>query len=134
MIYTFGYYGKDFQDFKTTVSQLNAVVVDIRLVPRSRFFPAWNKSHLQQTFGEAYVHIPELGNKGFKEKRIEIADIEHGLAKLRAIKRDLILICACKFFNRCHRKPITRQLQSLGYEVRELYQELTAEVVAGVEA
>src|SRR5690349_18034833 len=79
MIYTAGYYGRDIDEFKTTVEGLNATVVDIRLVPQSRFTPQWRQKNLQALFGENYVHIKELGNKGFKEKRIEIADLEAGL-------------------------------------------------------
>lgn len=119
-IYTAGYYGRDIEEFKATVEKLGAVVVDIRLVPQSRFFPDWRKANLEKVFGEAYLHVRDLGNQGFKEKRIEIADMERGLAIVKALERNVILLCACKYFARCHRKVVAETLQGQGYEVEEL--------------
>ena len=120
MIYTFGYYGKSFDDFKARVKALEAVVVDIRLVPQSRFFPQWRKAHLEKVFNENYFHVRELGNKGFKEKRIEIADIDEGLKIVEAINQNAILLCACKDVSKCHRKVIADLLIKRGYEVKEV--------------
>jgi uncharacterized protein (DUF488 family) len=119
-IYTAGYYGRDINEFKATAKELNTVVVDIRLVPQSRFTPQWRQKNLQTLLGENYLHIKELGNKGFKEKRIEIADLEAGLGVLTQIKRDMILLCACKDYEKCHRKVIADELKVIGYEVEEL--------------
>ncbi len=119
-VFTCGYYGRKLEDFKATVKQLNAVVIDIRLVPQSRFFPDWRKGNLEKVFGDAYLHVRDLGNKGFKEKRIEIADLERGTAIVRAIDRNVILLCACKNFQTCHRKPVAEELQRQGCEVEEL--------------
>jgi uncharacterized protein (DUF488 family) len=119
-IYTAGYYGRDINEFKATVEGLNAVVVDIRLVPQSRFTPQWRQKNLQTLFGENYLHIKELGNKGFKEKRIEIADPEAGFDILLQIKRDMILLCACKDYEKCHRKVIAEELKMRGYKTEEL--------------
>ena len=119
-IYTAGYYGRDIIEFKATVERLNAVVVDIRLVPQSRFTPEWRQKNLQTLFGESYLHIKELGNKGFKEKRIEIADLEIGLEVVTQIKQDMILLCACKDYEKCHRKVIAEELKVRGYKTEEL--------------
>src|SRR5690349_2693011 len=100
--YTAGYYGRALEEFKAKAEELKAVVVDIRLVPQSRFTPQWRQKNLQATFGENYLHIKEPGNKGFKEKRIEIADLEAGLEITRQIKCDMILLCAYKHYDTCH--------------------------------
>lgn len=120
MIYTAGYYGRDIDEFRATAEGLNAMVVDIRLVPQSRFTPQWRQKNLQALFGENYLHIKQLGNKGFKEKRIEIADLEAGLEIIAQIKRDMILLCACKHYDNCHRKVIAEALRKLGHETEEL--------------
>jgi uncharacterized protein (DUF488 family) len=127
-IYTAGYYGRDIEAFKEKVNRLGAMVVDIRLVPQSRFTPEWRKKNLEAVFGENYIHVPQLGNKGFKEKRIEIADMDAGIRILEDLYmkstlvgvRPLILLCACKFYERCHRKTVADELRLYAYESKEL--------------
>jgi uncharacterized protein (DUF488 family) len=122
VIYTFGYYGKALNGFKEKVQELGAMVIDIRLVPQSRFFPAWKKKNLQAVFGGNYRQVQQLGNKSFKEKRIEIADMETGLYEVESlsVECDLILLCACKYEEKCHRKVVADALRERGYEVKEL--------------
>lgn len=119
-VYTAGYYGRDMNEFKETVDKLGALLVDIRLVPQSRFTPEWRKKNLETRFGENYLHVKELGNKGFKEKRVEISDLDTGLAIVEAIDRDLVMLCACKYIDRCHRRQVAEELRARGYEVTEL--------------
>ena len=121
MIYTAGYYGRKLDDFRAEVERLGAVVVDIRLVPQSRFFPEWRKGNLEKVFGDRYRHVKELGNAGFKEKRIEISDLETGLDVVTGIEGNMILLCACKDLNRCHRQVIGEALTARGYQVEELH-------------
>jgi uncharacterized protein (DUF488 family) len=120
MIHTAGYYGRKLDDFKAEVERLGAVVVDIRLVPQSRFFPEWRKGNLEAVFGKRYLHVKELGNTKFKEKRIEINDLDAGLEVVTQIEGDLILLCACKDRNKCHRQVIGEALSERGYPVEEL--------------
>jgi uncharacterized protein (DUF488 family) len=128
MIYTFGYYGKDFDAFKSQVRHLGAMVIDIRLVPQSRFFPECRKANLEREFGEDYLHVKELGNKGFKENRIEIADMDTGMKIIDDLYfkstyvgvRNLILICACKSYEKCHRKVVADELRDYAHEMQEL--------------
>lgn len=119
-IYTAGYYGRDIDEFRATTAELDAIVVDIRLVPQSRFTPQWRKANLERLFGENYLHVKALGNRGFKEKRIEIADMDTGLAVVESLGRDAVLLCACKYFDKCHRQPIAEELRLRGHEVTEL--------------
>ncbi len=120
MIYTAGYYGRDIEAFIAAARQLQAVVVDIRLVPQSRFTPQWRQANLERLFGDNYRHVKELGNKGFKEKRIEIADLETGLPIVEGIQSNVILLCACKDYDKCHRKVIAEALREKGFETEEL--------------
>ena len=120
MIHTAGYSGRKLDDFQAAVAQLDAFVVDIRLVPQSRFFPAWRKSNLEKVFGDRYRHVKELGNTKFKEKRIAINDLDAGLEVIMQIEGDVILLCACKDRNFCHRKIIGEALEERGFSVKEL--------------
>lgn len=127
MIYTAGYYGRNLEEFKETVWRLGAMVVDIRLVPQSRFFPDWRKANLERVFGKEYRHVPELGNKGFKEKRIEIADMKSGVEIIDELYnkpfvgvQSLVLLCACKSYQTCHRKTVAEELEKYAYLVEEL--------------
>jgi uncharacterized protein (DUF488 family) len=95
------------------------IVVDIRLVPQSRFFPEWRKGNLENVFDDDYLHVRDLGNKGFKEKRIEIADLDRGLAIVKALGRNVVLLCACKYVRKCHRETVAEAFRVEGYEVKE---------------
>lgn len=61
-VYHFGYHGHQPEELLDTISQLGAIVCDIRLAPYSRWQPGWNKKALTSLFGDAYQHVPELGN------------------------------------------------------------------------
>ena len=43
-----------------------ARLVDIRLSPRSRWLPAFNKAALAEQFSLKYGHCPELGNLNYR--------------------------------------------------------------------
>jgi hypothetical protein len=55
-----------------------------------------------------------LGNKGFTQKRIEIADMDAGIQIVERLYmdstvtgcRNLILLCVCKYYEKCHRKVV----------------------------
>ncbi|MBI3654150.1 MAG: DUF488 domain-containing protein [Acidobacteria bacterium] len=124
MIYTAGYYGRDFQQFKATVKHLDAAVIDIRLMPQSRFFPDWRKRNLELELSPSYFHVVELGNKAFKENRIEILDLAAGMQFVKRIieeiQRDVILLCACKSLSTCHRHIVAEAFRKEGHKVQEL--------------
>lgn len=100
---TAGYEGLDLLDLVRLAHHLDAQIVDIRHSPRSRK-PAWNRADLQAVLGDRYVHVPELGNTAHGTGRIAVADMDAGLARVRAIERPwAVLFCACREFNTCHR-------------------------------
>lgn len=120
MIYTTGYSGKSVDDLRALAERLNAVVVDIRLRPQSRWQPKWNKSSLSILLEDRYIWVGELGNVKYKEKQIEIKDLDAGLEKVLAIERDVILLCSCSEYENCHRKTVADALRERGREVEEL--------------
>lgn len=124
MIYTTGYTGKKPEDLKSLVKRLGARLIDIRYSPNSRV-PQWRQKALLELVGETYYHLPMLGNKAYREGRIEIWNFESGESWLFWHTKDhpeqpIILLCACKDYETCHRKVVADGLRERGYEVEEL--------------
>lgn len=124
MIYTTGYSGKSADDLRALAERLDAIIVDIRLVPRSRWQKFWNKSALAAMFNERYVWVEDMGNLKFKEKKIEIKNLDAGIETVLAIENDgqynLIILCGCSEYEHCHRKPVAEALRAKGRKVEEL--------------
>ena len=109
-IYTLGYVGWKMEDIEATVNRLDAILVDVRMVPRSRA-PIWNGSTLHKRLGDRYVWLREFGNRNYKGTvdQIEIADFPAGLERLQAIAatgRAVVLLCGCPAVSTCHRKVL----------------------------
>lgn len=115
-IYTLGYSGWKIDDIRATVDRLDAVLVDVRMVPRSRVLH-WNSYALGREFGPRYAWVRELGNKNYKGtfEQIEIANFPAGEQRLRELigaapapslvdGKAIILLCGCADVNQCHRK------------------------------
>lgn len=107
-LYDLGYQEiKDRQLLLMTALKLHAVILDIRLSPRSRD-PKWNMKALEHDFSAGvYAHAPALGNKNYRDwsAPIAIKDMAAGMAVLRAhlVVHPVILMCACSIRETCHR-------------------------------
>lgn len=112
------------QDLADLAELGDALVVDIRLRARS-WVPAYRGYALRRELGERYIHIPELGNVNYRDRDlpIEIADLEGGIAKLRAAAnghRAAVLLCGCRELETCHRRVVAEELsRRLGLEWAE---------------
>ena len=105
-LYSFGYENKSFYDFKELVH--DAYIIDVRFMPNS-YVAFWKQKFLQQDFKDDYVHIKELGNINYNNKKqIKINDIEVGTKKLLELleKKDCVMLCKCLDYNVCHQKVI----------------------------
>ena len=122
-VYLFGYSGRHVFDLARVTSTLDAVVVDIRLCPVSRQ-PEWGLGFLKHNLKDRYIRLGEWGNKNYSSNRysnIDISNFEKGLEIFQSIKsKAVILMCACKSNEHCHRRLIGEKLIALGYEVSEL--------------
>jgi len=122
----FGYAGKKLSALVRNVTDLDAVVVDVRFKPWAKD-PDFQKTTLSRVLGERYVtggHF--LGNRNYKEGPIEIVDLRAGVQLLESIPNEhVVLLCFCWDFNTCHRKVIANHLQTLGYAYYELTQYLS---------
>lgn len=139
-IYTLGYSGWKIEDVEAVLDRLDAVLVDVRMVPRSRI-PTWNVGVLGRRFGPAstgsaqgrYLWLREFGNRNYKGGPIDIVDFPAGQAKLAEITachgdlsrrsaaeteaprsrtsgRAIVLLCGCADVKVCHRKLLAEWL------------------------
>lgn len=86
-IYTLGYSGWKIEEIEATLTRLDAVLVDVRMIPRSRWAPQWNGTALHNRLGDRYVWLKEFGNRNYKGTfdQIEIADFPAGEQRLREL-------------------------------------------------
>ena len=122
-IYTLGYSGWRIEDVEAVLDRLGAILVDVRMVPRTRWQPQWNAAALHARLGDRYVWLREFGNRNYKGtfEQIEIADFPTGEKRLREIAatgpalsevegKAVVLLCGCRDVNVCHRKVLAERL------------------------
>jgi uncharacterized protein (DUF488 family) len=122
-VFTFGYQGKRASDLLARLVELDAVVCDVRLSPRSRWAPEWNRNQLAAQMGDRYVHVPALGNRNYRgDGPVEIQDLSIGLRTVLdlAATRSVVLMCVCSKLSGCHRETIAQALQERSVETEEL--------------
>lgn len=103
-IYTVGYATWTPEQLRAEAQRLGAVVFDIRMNPTS-MRPEWRKAALRQTFGSAYSHVPALGNRNYRGGPMELAAPARALPLVQAqlARTPIILLCACRDWQSCHR-------------------------------
>ncbi len=107
-VYTLGYIGWTLDQIAAKADELSAVVVDVRLVPRSRV-PWANQGPLRRGLGARYEWVRELGNLNYKGGPVNIVSVERGLKRIGGILaggRAVILLCACRLPDGCHRAVV----------------------------
>jgi len=113
-VLTIGYGGKMPDLFFEELESMKVdVVVDVRENPFRAFLNAYTKKGLEKCLGDRYVWIRELGNKS-RELPPTLVDEEEGLRKLRELMkkhRRIVLLCAEKDENRCHRNYIKKLIE-----------------------
>lgn len=123
-VYTAGYSGHTLAQLVAASKRLNAVVLDIRLVPQSRWQPQWRQLSLGATLGDRYHHVHALGNKRYKDgPPVELVDVTAGIYDVKEYLDfgvSVILLCGCKDFDTCHRATVARELATAGIASEEL--------------
>jgi uncharacterized protein (DUF488 family) len=119
MFYTTGYTDKNVADLPELLENLDAVLVDIRFSPNSRQI-VWTKNYLSLLLKRRYKHIPQLGNRAYKEGKIQIQNLELGIRLITSMDYNVVLLCACKNLRECHRFVVMNELQKRGFEAKEL--------------
>jgi uncharacterized protein (DUF488 family) len=118
-IFTTGYTGKDINDLKPMLDALDAVLVDIRFAPFSQILH-WRQVYLKILLGKQYRHIPNLGNRTYKEGKITIQNLRLGVETVLNLETNAVLMCACEKAENCHRRVVIEEFQRLGIETIEI--------------
>ncbi len=93
------------------LAQPRTGLIDIRYSPRCRWDAQWNKSALQAKYTRQYIHLRCFGNVNYNKpgQPIQLANPNERLASLvNFLLNDasLMLLCACKDYEHCHRKTV----------------------------
>ena len=118
-IFTTGYTAKDINDLRPMLDALEAVLVDIRFAPYSQVLH-WRQIYLKVLLGSKYLHIPNLGNRTYKEDKITIQNLQLGLETVLSLSKNAILMCACETAEKCHRRVIIAELKKRNIETEEI--------------
>jgi uncharacterized protein (DUF488 family) len=107
----------------------DALLVDIRLTPYSQN-PLWRQEALRRRLGADYHYCHALGNRNYKQSGAPIVLFApaEGLRQLRPILavRPVILLCACREWEQCHRRVAAEYLAGvLDLEVEHLPGDVT---------
>ncbi len=89
------------------------LLIDTRIKPYS-WNERWKKEELKRTYGEKYHWAGKfLGNPAKDTGRLEVADPDKGIAgllKYLSEGHDLILLCQCPHYEKCHTSIIVNLL------------------------
>ena len=115
---TIGYTEPDAaQRIATFLAQPHTGLVDIRYSPRCTWDAQWDKSALQVTYGQQYVHERCFGNVNYRKKGgpIQLVNPDERLpVVVRYLMNggSLMLLCACKDYEHCHRRTVYELVMS----------------------
>lgn len=119
--YTTGYAGRSVAELPALLDALDAVLADIRFAPHSRHLE-WRKNYLTLLLKHRYRHVPQLGNRKYKEGSIQIHNLELGVRLIESWDENVVLMCACAELENCHRRVVKIELERRGHTVEELYE------------
>jgi hypothetical protein len=110
IVYPIGYSAPGAQErIDKLLKDPKVLLIDTRIKPYS-WNERWKKEELKRTYGEKYHWAGKfLGNKALGTGNIEIADPEKGIAgllKYLSEGHDLILLCQCPHYEKCHTSVI----------------------------
>lgn len=110
--YTAGYLGHTIEELEAERKERNALVVDIRIRPLSRV-PMWRQKAMMRFFGADYLWCEPWGSPTFKQgPPHHLADPEAGWEIVKPLTRDVILLCACRDYETCHRHVLADWLRA----------------------
>jgi uncharacterized protein (DUF488 family) len=127
-IYTVGHSNRSIEEFiKPLKDHSINVIVDVRRFPKSKFphFCGDELARIMKDLGIEYVYLgKELGGfrKGGYEVYMESDEFREGIKKLEAICTGKVcaIMCAERLYFKCHRRFISKYLESLGWKVVHL--------------
>jgi len=116
MIQTIGYGNKKPTEFFAELEEMNPdLVIDVRDYPFKAWSGAYTKAGLEKRLGEKYLWLPVCGNVT-RELPPTLRDEESCLKEIRKLMDVhglIVLLCAEKDENRCHRSYIKKKIKHL---------------------
>jgi uncharacterized protein (DUF488 family) len=119
-IYTLGYaaYGAEQELEQLMARKPEMLLLDVRLHPWSRWQPQFCKEALLERYGQhRYKHDRRLGNVNYQDltKPVRLAgpclDMAIDLPVTYLLYGyDVVLLCACAEYSRCHRKLVAEMI------------------------
>lgn len=119
MIYTTSCHDKDYADLKPLLERLDAPLVDVRFSPSNKPVQ-WSKAYLQLLLKRNYQHFPALGLREIAPGKFAIQNLTLGLRILGEKHHDVVLLCDCANYDRCHRRIIAAELEKFGRVTEEI--------------
>ena len=120
-VYTFGYGGIKAATLQEMLERLDADLFDIRFSAGS-MNPDYSGKRFRERLNLRYNHIRALGNENYKadDKPIRILDFDAGRIAIACNPKPVVLMCACKEYDGCHRKVVSSMLAKTGVIATEL--------------
>ena len=118
-LYTLGYAAPGaVTELEEVMQDELVLLIDIRVRAGSRWWPVWNKKQLRARWAGRYTHEKRLGNVNYRDRALPV--MLHGPNVEQAIEGavgllqagfSLVLLCACKDYDTCHRKVVAEMIQ-----------------------
>lgn len=114
VFYGWGYRGRTLDELRTARKKLNALIVDVRLVPQSRL-AQFRRRALAREFGDDYCWLRAFGNINYKNPAggVHLVEAVAGVAAFEQLgispTRPALLLCGCPTLD-CHRVAVARLL------------------------
>ena len=118
-IYTTGYTGRAVEQLPGLLDFYGAVLADIRFAPHSRHLE-WRRMYLSLLLKNRYRHVSALGNRLYRTDGIQIHNLELGLRLIESWNENVVLMCACRELEKCHRRVVKSELEKRGHRVEEI--------------
>lgn len=80
----------------------------------------WRQIYLKALLREKYHHVPQLGNRAFREGKAQIQNLDLGIKILVSFNVNAVLMCECADPKECHRLVIAEELRRKGFEAEEM--------------
>ena len=120
-LYTLGYAVSGSVDaLEELMTASEVLIIDIRERAQSRWWPVWNKKQLRTRWGSRYTHEKKLGNVNRRDRSLPVVlhgpAPEQSIAGIAALLQhgySVVLLCACKDYELCHRKVVAEMIQQV---------------------
>jgi len=125
-IFTIGHSNRKIEEFLRLLKKNGIeVLIDVRRFPSSKKFPWFNKENLSEILKKEnieYIHFEKLG--GFRKEGYEnyskTKEFEDAVKEVLEIARNktVCIMCAEKFYWKCHRRFIINKIKELDKEAK----------------